>query len=496
MSVTILPVLTTDTFGIWRTRTNSAFSAMESFVSLGDSESANANGDIVINGKVKANDYVQTDEIRPVSLADSKLLVKSDLEAEGEFTVDSNTANTAAKIILQNANTDTWQIATNANHDQLTITTASGADFILFDSANSTITTNGMSFVSDSIPNLDASKITSGTFTTARIPSLGASKITSGTFNLDRIPTIPASKVTQGSFDPGTFQFSGSLDVRGTAGVLFTVTNTIAASRDKVMMSLVGEGSSLEFVNSDTTGDYEIRSGDGGVRINDHWRGVQFVHRNPLDPNGLTALISSDSYPDEAPLEVNSRYDNTVQVTAHAPVYIRNNLTVETGSQIRGNGAVPPGAVQGFLRRRAPEGWLLLNGDTIPNGVGTVQSVNSDFSLLYAVLVQVYGDNGGNPIAMPNMFGRFGRAWDGGVLTPDIGRTQEASIGPHRHNYESATNGAQISLASDDNAAGMSFGVSNNPSGGGESTQTTLTGVNIGDETRPMNLTLLYCIKY
>lgn len=38
------------------------------------------------------------------------------------------------------------------------------------------------------IPNLSASKITSGTFNTNRIPDLVASKITSGVFNIERIP--------------------------------------------------------------------------------------------------------------------------------------------------------------------------------------------------------------------------------------------------------------------------------------------------------------------
>lgn len=53
------------------------------------------------------------------------------------------------------------------------------------------------------IPNLDASKITSGVLADARIPSLSASKITSGVLDVSRIPTIPVNKVTGAMVDGG-----------------------------------------------------------------------------------------------------------------------------------------------------------------------------------------------------------------------------------------------------------------------------------------------------
>ena len=50
------------------------------------------------------------------------------------------------------------------------------------------------------LPDIDASKVT-GTLATARIPNLNASKINAGVFALDRIPNLDAAKITSGTFD-------------------------------------------------------------------------------------------------------------------------------------------------------------------------------------------------------------------------------------------------------------------------------------------------------
>ena len=76
------------------------------------------------------------------------------------------------------------------------------------------------------IPNLPASKITSGTLavdriptlTAGKIPSLDASKITSGTFGADRIPNLNASKITAGTLPVA----------RGGTGVTASTSSTIS----------------------------------------------------------------------------------------------------------------------------------------------------------------------------------------------------------------------------------------------------------------------------
>ena len=77
-----------------------------------------------------------------------------------------------------------------------------GADRALLDSVGKLLLAN--------IPNLPASRTTSGAFTTARIPNLPASKITSGAFATARIPSLAASKTTSGRFDVDRIAWTGS----------------------------------------------------------------------------------------------------------------------------------------------------------------------------------------------------------------------------------------------------------------------------------------------
>jgi len=57
------------------------------------------------------------------------------------------------------------------------------------------------------IPNLDT--LSGGAFGTAQIPSIGAYKISSGSFNADRIPALPTARITSGTFDDARIPDTG-----------------------------------------------------------------------------------------------------------------------------------------------------------------------------------------------------------------------------------------------------------------------------------------------
>ena len=147
--------------------------------------------------------------------------------------------------------------------------------------------------------------------------------------------------------------------------------------------------------------------------------------------------------------------------------------------------AVPPGAVFHFAASTAPTGYLKANGNTVPNGNGTVQGITANFSALYAILGSTYGAPG----KLPDLRGEFIRGWVDDKVGIDtqttFGRSQTDLFKNHTHtftNYNSTEKtGSGGSLAA------------NYYSTDSFTTGTSSTG---GTETRPRNIALLACIKY
>ena len=141
-----------------------------------------------------------------------------------------------------------------------------------------------------------------------------------------------------------------------------------------------------------------------------------------------------------------------------------------------------------FLMNSTPTGWLQANGDSVPNGIGTVQGQTANYSALYTLLGTTYGTAG----KLPDLRGYFIR----GAGTNSIDSTASGTFGAmqadtlkdHSHDYTHLS----VSDAGNDS-----------PDGNGKRWPTitgTTAGVkspnNGGTETRPKNIAMLYCIKY
>ncbi len=127
---------------------------------------------------------------------------------------------------------------------------------------------------------------------------------------------------------------------------------------------------------------------------------------------------------------------------------IANNAVEPTKinqTTVAGSGFTPAGTVIWYAGTSAPTGYLKCNGDSIPNGSGTVQGVAADYSGLYAVI-------GGS---LPDLRGEFIRGYDDGRNIDGsrvIRSTQSQQAESHNHVATTGTDGAHTHLATSSSA--------------------------------------------
>jgi len=220
---------------------------------------------------------------------------------------------------------------------------------------------------------------------------------------------------------------------------------------------------------------------------------------------------------------------------------------------------IPPGTVMSFLGKTAPPGWLLCNGAIVPNGVGPVQGIITNFSRLYFVLGTTYGTT---PGTLPDLRGYFIRGYgsstdpsvganaDGtesgafGQRTPDSFQGHKHGLydpthnhtattvpggGAHTHDYKDSqpTFDDEVDSGGADNGSPWGIDVDRTTGVGGSAHDHSIvvtmdsTGVRVlsptgdqstpgsgdsdgpggitprvGFETKPKNVALLWCVKY
>ena len=219
--------------------------------------------------------------------------------------------------------------------------------------------------------------------------------------------------------------------------------------------------------------------------------------------NATRFQIASDGH-----VNILQRLDALGGVAVSGNLTVSNNVSITGDLNLpnQGQGLVPVGTVITFAGSSAPAGYLKANGDSIPNGSGTVQSITADFSALYAIV-------GAN---LPDLRGEFVRGWDDGKGT-DTGRNIRTAQGSqnlqhnhtasgsstvtdpgHRHTYTNRR--TNVNSDNDEVNQGTGFALTTNNTGFQTTGISVATAVSIGNdggaEARPRNIALLMCIKY
>ncbi len=170
----------------------------------------------------------------------SKVAIKGNPLGTGTFTIEAPNSDTNSTVLLP----------------------VGGGSVVLTD-ATQTLTNKTISGANNTVSNLAASSVSSGTFDAARIPDLAASKITSGTIATARLASGTADSTTflRGdqtwqtiSTSPTTAQVlsataGASADAVGTYAFMRTTSNSSNAT------GTTRAGSSLRFNNARSTSD-------------------------------------------------------------------------------------------------------------------------------------------------------------------------------------------------------------------------------------------------
>lgn len=153
----------------------------------------------------------------------------------------------------------------------------------------------------------------------------------------------------------------------------------------------------------------------------------------------------------------------------------------------------PPGAVMAFAMATPPAGWIKANGALV--------SRTGTYAALFAAIGVTFGTGDGvSTFQLPDLRGEFVRGWDD-TRGIDSGRGLGSAQGDqnklHGHPYITATgNGSTDSagpIAMDGNGTQV---VQSAFTGTPTNTAAQLIGGSGGNEARPRNIALNYCIKY
>jgi hypothetical protein len=177
------------------------------------------------------------------------------------------------------------------------------------------------------------------------------------------------------------------------------------------------------------------------------------------------------------------------------------------------NALVPVGCVDAFARSTAPTGWLAANGATIGSASSSADNASADYAALFTVLwdnwtntdlpildsagaASTRGANAAADFAankrlpLPDLRGIFVRGSGSQTIS---GRTYDKAFALKQQDDTRAHSHTYTRYAALRDGLGVAAG---NGWAGTATDSTGTTPTAGGDETRPANIALLYCIKF
>jgi microcystin-dependent protein len=252
----------------------------------------------------------------------------------------------------------------------------------------------------------------------------------------------------------------------------------LTSSDNTKFVGLYGDTNNLSFKNSSSNILSINNAGTVGVGTNSP--------RCSLDVNAKDAvMLPSGATGDRPATPVNGmiRYNTSLSIME---AYINGSWSPV--------GGIPIGGILSMSYGTVPTGFLEANGAAVSM---------SAYANLYAAIGTMYGPgDGSTTFNLPDYRGYFLRGWDDGRGIDSgrtLGSTQADIYGAHNHSYTDPGH-AHISWASqstfpDGDRSRRALNIR-----GDTWTSTSVTGITInssgGTETRPKNMSVMFCIKW
>jgi microcystin-dependent protein len=216
--------------------------------------------------------------------------------------------------------------------------------------------------------------------------------------------------------------------------------------------------------------------------------------------------ITSSSNPFNSPAFTGVPTAPTAVVNTNTTQLATTQFVQTQISSIPSAQGVPTGAVFYFAMVTAPANYLVCDGSAVSR---------TTYSNLFAAIGVVFGAGDGvTTFNLPDLRGEFVRGYDGGRgVDPGrvFGTTQSAAFASHTHSASSSTSvsiydpghahfyvepttGGAIQAGGGYSYSGATTGSASTGISAGASTSTSITATG-GTETRPVNVSLLPCIK-